>query len=293
MPDPHLSQYVTELRIARLSDVTIRDRAELLERFLTYTGKPLAATTVDDVRGFQAAHRRLAPASINIYTRHIKAFCDWARRRRILDLDTDDIIIPRVPKGRPHPTRLDDLRTVFACARGALRVGFTLAAFAGLRRGEICALQVADLELSGNLSTALVHGKGGKERVVPLLRPVVDELRAYGLPRAGWVVRGTRGGQMNPDRLSEAASRFFHEIGVATTLHSLRHTFATQATRTTHDLLLVRDLLGHASVASTEIYAASDVEHVHLRLAGLATLADEIRGVGPSDVLPAVRVVGQ
>jgi integrase len=184
-----------------------------------------------------------------------------------------------VPKGRPHPTRLDDLRRIFACARGVLRVAFVLAAFAGLRRGEICRLQVTDLELSGSLSTALVHGKGAKERTVPLLRPVVEELQAYGLPRAGWLVRGARGGAMNPDRLSEAASRFFRDIGVATTLHSLRHAFATHAVRTTHDLLMVRDLLGHCSVASTEIYAASDVEHLHLKLAGLSTLADDLRGV--------------
>lgn len=278
MNQPTLHQYRTEMQIAKYSPVTIDDRLSLLRRLAEHIGKPLLDATEDDLRDFQAQFAHLAPTSVNIYSRHMKAFYAWAARRRLIDRSpAEDLIIPKVPKGRPHPTTADELRIIFACTRGVLRLVYVLAAFAGLRRGEICRLQRRDLDLSQSLATALVHGKGGKERIVPLLAPVVAELFDFGLPRTGWVVLKD-GRPYSPAKLSVDSHTHLHRLGLATTLHSMRGTFATNAARATRDPLFVRDLLGHASVATTEIYMASDMDGAHERLAAVSALAESYLG---------------
>lgn len=276
-----MRQYVTEMKIAKLSPVTIADRIEVLERLRRYLdgqhGVGLLDAAPEQLRGFQATFAHLAPASVNIYTRHVRAFYQWATDRgRVAANPAASLVVPRIPRTRPHPTRLEDLRIVLRCTpRGALRLVYVLAAFAGLRRGEICRLQRPDLDLDSTLATALIHGKGGHERTVPLLRPVVDELYGYGLPRAGYVV--LRGGRpYDPEMLSVDSHRHLASLGVETTLHSMRATFATCVARATRDPLFARDLLGHQSVATTEVYMESSTADAHLRLAPLTTLAAEL-----------------
>jgi len=264
-----LHVYVTEMRVANYSPVTIGDRVELLGRLRRHIGKPLIDATADDLAGFQSMFVHLAPATINIYSRHVKAFFDWAVKRGHLDRSpADDLVIPRVNRNRPHPTTVEDLQTVFACTRGPLRIAYALAAFAGLRRAEICQLHRRDLDLGSPAATALVHGKGRKERIVPLLPPLVAELGP-----SGWVVAHPDGRPYLPDRLSTESGRHMQRIGVSTTLHSMRHFFATRAAHATKDPLFVRDLLGHESVSTTEIYMLSDMDRAQERLDGLATQA--------------------
>jgi len=272
-----MRQYVTEMRVANYSPVTIADRVELLGRLARFIDKPLLDATPDDLAAFQAQFVHLAPATINIYSRHVKAFYDWAVKRGHLSVSpAAELVIPRVNKGRPHPTTPEDLQTVFACTqRGPLRTAYVLAAFAGLRRAEICGLHRRDLDLAPPAPTALVHGKGRKERIVPLLPPVIGEL---GSGARGWLVAHPDGRPYIPDRLSTESGRHLQRIGVATTLHSMRHAFATYAARMTKDPLFVRDLLGHESVATTEIYMDSDMEAAHARLSGVAAQAERLLG---------------
>jgi integrase/recombinase XerC len=198
---------------------------------------------------------------VDIYTRHIKAFYRWAYERGLIQEDPAvELGVPHIGHAKPHPTRLEDLTVIFACTSGPLRDAYLLAAFAGLRCGEICRLQGQDLDLT-EPATALVHGKGGKDRTIPLLPAVVAELRAA--PRRGWLVTLENGKPYQPKRLSSDSSRHLHELGLATTL-------AFQATR---DPLFVRDLLGHESVATTEVYTASSLADAHQRLSGLSDQA--------------------
>ncbi|MBO0866439.1 MAG: site-specific integrase, partial [Mycobacterium sp.] len=149
--------------------------------------------------------------------------------------------------------------------------------FAGLRCGEICRLRREDVYLDAACPTADVVGKGGKLRTVPLVAPVVTELRATGLARTGWLI--TRGGEQYPSaQLSIDSHHHLRSLGIATTLHSMRHAFATTTYQSTRDLLLLKDLLGHESVATTQIYAQPDMDAVHDRLAGVADTASSLLG---------------
>lgn len=285
-----IGQYVTELRIANYSPITITDRVEVLARLQSCLDKPLLEASGEDLRTHQARFVHLSPASVDIYTRHIRAFYDWAAKRRLIDDNpAEGMLRTRVPHGRPHPTRMEDLRVILACTRGDLRMAYVLASFAGLRRGEICRLHRRDVDLVHD-ATALIHGKGGKERIVPLLSPVVAELEEHGMSR-GWIVMRD-GKPYDPERLSIDSSRHLHGLGMATTLHSMRGTFATVAGRATRDPMFVRDLLGHESVATTEIYVETNMAEAHRRLAGVTEQAELLLGTrtahGPTRRLRAV-----
>lgn len=263
-----LKVYVQSMRNAKMSEITIRDRVELLTRLEEFLGIPLLEATGDDLYRYQSTYAHLAPATVDIYTRHIRALYRWAYRTDRLATDIGEhLILPRIHRGRPHPTSFDDLRTILACAREPLRTTYILAAFAGLRCGEVCRLHSREVDREN--ATALIHGKGGKQRTVPLLGPVMSEI-GY---RRGWIITTFHGRPVTPDRLSSDSSRFLHDLGMATTLHSMRGTFATAAARITHDPLLVRDLLGHDSVATTEIYMESSLIGAHAKLAKLEAIA--------------------
>lgn len=279
-----MERFVRDMRLAKQSGVTIAKRVELLRRLEAHLdGKPLLEATRADLQEFQVLFIDREPATLDIYTRHIRAFYLWAYRDgRITTNPAADLILPKVPKGRPHPTHIEDLETIFAIARGTLRMAYILAAFAGFRCGEVCRFRIQDADLRSRLPTALVFGKGGKERVVPLVGPVVGELRRHvGQQRTGWVVvtPGT-GTPFNPPYMSSLSSKFLSENGIDTTLHSMRHFYGTTVGQQTRDPLFVRDLLGHESVSTTEIYMQSSMTDGHARLAAFAESASGLLHTG-------------
>src|SRR4051812_4945310 len=151
MDNQVLAQMGREMRLQNRSEVTIRDRIETLERLARHLDHDLLTATEVELAAYQGRFEHLAPATVDVYTRHVQAFYRWALQRKLIDADpSTELIRPHLRKGRPHPTSLDDLRTILACTVGALRLAYVLAAFAGLRRGEICRLHRSDLEMGGN-----------------------------------------------------------------------------------------------------------------------------------------------
>lgn len=185
-----LHDFTIDMQIAKYSPVTIKDRVEVVRRFVAYLdGRPLLAATADDLRGHQAQFAHLEPASVNIYSRHLKAFYAWTVRRSLLPRSpAEEILIPNVPRGRPHPASADALRVVFACTTGALRLAYLLAAFAGLRRGEICRLRGSDIDAGGGLATALIRGQGSEG--TDGAAPRTGGRRARSSRGAGWALGG-------------------------------------------------------------------------------------------------------
>lgn len=270
-----MQQFITYMKTAKMSDATITKRVEIVERLRAYLATmdvELFAATGDLLIAWQAAHAHLAPASLHIYTRHVTAFYRWANRAGHIPTDPSTaLVLPILRKTVPHPTTFDDLRTIFACVTGRLRRAYVLASFAGLRCGEICRFHSGDISYDAQ-PTVLIHGKAGKERRIPLLPPVMDEI---GYAR-GWIVTTRADRPCLPHQISGESTRFLQGLGMPTTLHSMRAAFATNAARLTHDPLLVRDLLGHESVKTTEIYMDSSLVGAHERLAGFTDLAASV-----------------
>jgi integrase len=281
-----MASFELHMMTAKLSPVTIEDRLQLIARLAKWLPRGLLDATPGELERFQQAFANLSRSTIDIYTRHARAFYRWALVAGLVSADPCVRMVDVKPRrGVPHPIAERDLRLVLACAPHALRTTYVLAAFAGLRAGEITRLRGEDLRLDTHQPTAIIDGKGGRERVVPLLPPVVEELHKLGFPRAGHVVMQTVkpvGSSVeiarpySPNLLSIASSKFMQSVGVESTLHSLRHYFATEVVRLTRDILLVRDLLGHSSVATTQIYMASSIDGAQDRLASFASNAAEL-----------------
>lgn len=159
--------------------------------------------------------------------------------------------VPRVKPKPPKPRPADDrsYRLALLAASPRERLMLRLAIEVGLRRGEVSRVHSSDLfpDLSG--WSLLVHGKGGKERDVPLPTDLAVELRA--LP-AGWAFPGDDNGHLSPRWVGTLITRLLPD---ALTMHTLRHRFATDVYEASGgELALVQELLGHASVNTTRIY---------------------------------------
>jgi integrase/recombinase XerC len=138
---------------------------------------------------------------------------------------------------------------------------------AGLRIAEALSLTGAALPLGKTLS---VTGKRSKTRIVPLLAPVVEAigryvaLCPYAPARSEPLFRGARGGPLNPELIRRAVRKARVQLGLSerTTPHALRHSFATHLLGRGADLRSLQELLGHASLSSTQIYTAVDAAHL-------------------------------
>jgi len=143
---------------------------------------------------------------------------------------------------------------------------------AGLRVGELVALDMDDLSLTQRL--VRVSGKGRKERIVPFGRRAADAVREYLPHRSGWREQHHGGDEplfvnQRGGRLSDRSVRRVLDEAVRRTAdlhrlhpHALRHAFATHLLEAGMDLRAIQELLGHSSLATTQIYAGVDLAHL-------------------------------
>ncbi len=131
---------------------------------------------------------------------------------------------------------------------------------AGLRVGELCGLDWSDWDRSRGV-VLVRHAKGGKSRVVPVAHSVSELLENYGKVREdsnGSMFIGARGNRVNPREVYRVVNRAFP----GSHPHQLRHSFATHMLDNGADLRSVQELLGHARVATTEIYTHVSTERL-------------------------------
>ncbi len=267
-------------RRAYLSDV--RQFVESLD----VNSKPSTVTPAD-VRAFLASlHATCHSSTLGRKLASLRSFFRFLLREGGCGLDpTVGIPAPRQPKRLPNPLPVDDCVTLIESPdsgphsersdRGRLRdrALVELLYGAGLRVGETSALDVRDVDL--HRGEVRVMGKGGKERVVPLpaaaresLGEYLDSRRAPGLlaeplfpslrPRDG---RSRRLGTRDIRRILKARAR---RVGIADRVHPhrLRHSYATHLLDMGADLREIQELLGHASLSTTEKYTAVSAERL-------------------------------
>jgi site-specific recombinase XerC len=212
------------------------------------------AASFHDVEEWLAERNLTAGSTRNLHA-NLRAWYRWAMREGLCDRDPTILVdLPRLPRRLPRPARDEHIGHVLAGADDELAAMIGLMAGAGLRCVELARLDWPDVDLASARVT--VMGKGLKERTLDLSPNVVALLaRLEGI--AGPVFRGVKGGRLSPARVSQRVCRAFRAAGYPTTAHQLRHRFASKALEDpAADLLAVRDLLGHSSVATTQIYTA-------------------------------------
>lgn len=171
-------------------------------------------------------------------------FYRWGHGSGYVD-DDPAVLLPavRVPPGKPRPAPEWLVKRALRDAEPRVALMLALAAYAGLRAGEIARVHPSDV-VDGRL---FIHGKGGRLRVVPLAPRLVLALPKTG----GWVFPNGQGSHLSPGHVTRLVSRALPE---GWTAHTFRHRLATRAYAGTRDLLAVSELLGHSRPETTQRY---------------------------------------
>ncbi len=235
----------------------------------------LAESTPADLRAFMAAERErgVSARSLARCLSAVKNFTGWLADREGADATALlSARAPRVKKKLPRPLDVEaaaavldtigeDASEAWVAARDGAVV--TLLYGLGLRISEALSLRGADHPLPEVLR---ITGKGGKTRLVPVLpaarAAVADYVRLCPVPLSpeGPLFRGVRGGALSARVVELAMERTRHRLGLpaSATPHALRHSFATHLLAAGGDLRAIQELLGHASLSTTQGYTAVD-----------------------------------
>jgi integrase/recombinase XerC len=234
----------------------------------------LGSVTAADLRAF-LAHRRgegLGSSSAARELSGVRAFLRFAAEQdgRVAELPRTRG--PKRPRTLPRPASPEDATALAddaAAAASAPWIGardlaiLLLLYGAGLRVAEALSITARDLPLGATLR---VTGKRSKTRIVPIVPAVREAMEAYvgqcpyRLAGVSPVFVGARGGPLNPDLVRRAVAAARRRLGLPDSLtpHALRHSFATHLLARGADLRALQELLGHASLSSTQIYTAVD-----------------------------------
>jgi site-specific recombinase XerD len=268
-------QHLDYLRRKNCSPRTRHDREGALRRLAAYLDKPLVEATAEDLDSWQSS-LRVSISAIATYTSHVASFYRWALEQGHLDSDPATLLPrPRIPRRFPRPIPEQDLRVAITCATEPLRTWLVLAAYCGLRAGEIARMETYDVSNEGDIWTLLVRGKGDRERFVPLPVAIRSVLAAH-MTGGGPMFRRPDGRPFTPDGVSEKASDHLHGLGQPHTLHTLRHRFATRLFGLSKDIRVTQEMLGHASPSTTAIYVKHSVVPAR---SNLDRLSKELSGV--------------
>lgn len=254
-----ISEWTLWLRIAGNRDATIKLRRDHVRSIArrSRTSHPREITLsclvkLCSERPWSSEHRKSVRVSL-------VSFYDWAVQNGVAQ-DNPAARLPKVktPPPAPRPAPDDVWLELLAAAAPRERLMARLAAEAGLRRSEVAVVRADDLIRDLHGWSLIVHGKGGKQRVVPLNDGLVAEFRAAAT-RRGYLFPGQIDGHLSAQWVGIVISKLMPR---GWSMHKLRHRFATLGYSGTGNLRAVQEALGHASVATTQLYTAVSTREV-------------------------------
>ncbi len=258
--------------------------------FLAERGVRLAAAEAGDVGEFAISLRAagLAPASTTRTLVAVRAMYRWLVAEELLETDpTSSMETPRLPRPLPKALAEEQVMALLGAIEDAVaadRVPLALRDLAllevlygtGARISEVCGLGFGDVDLDGAL--VRLFGKRSKERIVPLGRPAIRALAEWfdegrpALVPATWrsrddadaVFLGARGSRLTRQGAWLVLQRWARTVGLADQVspHVLRHSCATHLLDHGADIRTVQELLGHASISTTQIYTRVATERL-------------------------------
>jgi len=275
----HAADYLAALKHQRrLAPATLENYRRALALLLELHKEPLAKLEAVQVRRAVAVlhSKGLSPRTLALILSAWRGWFRWLARHR--GFRTNPVLGIRAPKAaRPLPKALTVEATQRLLDSGeqkspvALRdrAMFELLYSSGLRLAELVALEVGDGRLDLRQGEVTVTGKGAKTRTVPIGAKAREALHAWLAVRAQ-VARpaqkalfvGARGARIAPAVVGARLAAWARKRGLAERVHPhmLRHSFATHMLQSSQDLRAVQELLGHASISTTQVYTHLDFQ---------------------------------
>jgi len=253
-----------------------RTDLELFAAFLGEQGLPRDVTKIDYLTirlylGHLYQGKRIKRASVKRKLASLRTFFKYLKREGIVEKNPAKMVaIPKGGRDLPHTLTVDEAFRFLDIPDAASPLGSRDRAIleflysSGLRVGELTSLSLPDLDLGGGM--VRVMGKGSKERLVPIGSKAVEALRSYLARRGELMEKGKsapqylflnhRGGRLSARSVGRMIKKYLLQGGIVkeTTPHTFRHSFATHLLDAGADLRGIQELLGHASLSTTQKY---------------------------------------
>jgi integrase/recombinase XerC len=289
-----IARWLSHLRSERrLSPKTLEAYARDVRQCLAFLAghweapvslKRFAALESTDIRSFMAARRAddVGSRSLMRTLAGLRSFARFLEREGLGKIGAfSGIRAPKIGKSLPKPLQMAAARQLadphlrdgedrepWILARDAAVMALLYGS--GLRISEALGLKRRDVPKPGAGDVLVVTGKGNKTRMVPVLRNVLELIADYAaqcpwpLPADGPIFLGARGGPLSPRIIQLAMEQLRGSLGLpdSATPHALRHSFATHLLSRGGDLRAIQELLGHASLSTTQVYTGIDSERL-------------------------------
>ena len=278
-----------ELQRRNYAATTIENYIHAVEEFAKYFRRPPDRLNREHLREYQAyllRERKLEPRTVKLHVSALRFFFVKTLKRRYL---LEDIPFPKVPRRLPIILSVEEVGRLIDSARNLMDRTLLMVLYStGMQNRELRNLQVKDIDSKAML-IHIQHGKGGRDRYVPLCPKLLETLREYWrwMKPKTWLFPGTIDGwredkPITPkvvwDACQSAAERAGLEKHVSA--HLLRHSYATHLLEAGADLRTIQLLLGHVELKHTVIYLHLSRRH----LQAVANPLDTMNVSGPETV---------
>ena len=274
--DSFLIYLATEKGLSDAYQDSVQQTLVALDRWMSGQSLDLEDIGTDELSEFLGSRKsaQLSASSLRIETVHLKIFFRWLASRNHLPMDpSEPLLSPRAQSPLPSTLHVTAINTLLESIDPEKPLGrrdraiLELFYASGLRLSELCDLKLENYdEEEGFLR---VTGKGHKTRLIPVGKVAQDALAVYLTKERPSLVKpqtksefflSVRGGALSPDRVRQIFKSRARDAGIEQNVfpHLLRHSFATHLLEGGADLRVIQELLGHADLATTQIYTHVD-----------------------------------
>ncbi len=247
-----------------VSQETVVTRRTHVNQMVRYLSKSPSEVTFRDITEWLAS-KTWKLETRRSYVNSLRNFFSWAESTgHVIGVAS---MLPRVKRVKPppRPCPRSIINTTIAKVEARIVLMLELAANAGLRVGEIARLRGTDAYMTEGGWSLVIHGKGAKKRILPVVESLGVRISSHGQQ---YVFPNSNGGHLSPRWISKLLGKVLPDEWTA---HSLRHRFATDLWKTTHDLLTVQQFMGHESPETTRQYIYVENDDLRNSLASFET----------------------
>lgn len=281
-------EYIGYIRsVRRYSQRTVAIYSDVLKDFAAFLPEESSVPELDTIRNYEVFlldDKGLSPRTVRMHLSVIGGYCRFLIRRGVLRSNPARLVkSPKDKKRLPEFFREESMNEYFEQTKGVLEFGsydaklsrmvISLLYGTGIRRSELIGLNRSSVDLSRRVMR--VRGKGDKMREIPLLPVICDEISLYlqsvdslkecDSSREAPLLQTKKGARLYPvlvDRIVKHEMGSVEGVSGKKSPHVLRHTLATELLSDGSDLNSIKELLGHSSLAATQVYTHNSIERL-------------------------------
>jgi len=237
---------------------TIKEYKSIVKNFLNFINKEPEKITIDDIekyREYMAIEKKYSKQTIYLTMKALQVFFKFTKRE-----DLSRLKAPKRSRKLPNYLNENEMRQILEASKNNKRdyAILMVLAYSGIRVSELCSLRIEDVDFFENV-IHIRSGKGDKDRMVIVDSKVMSAIRDYlndEKRQEGYIFISRKRTRITPTHVERIVRNYARNVGInkKVTPHVIRHTFATTLLRNGADIRFIQQILGHSSVATTQIY---------------------------------------